>query len=221
MKRIYLSILPVLLLLFPVIMSAQNITQEIGVIIGANYFIWTSESWDSRPIQTIQPSIGVSYEIGMSKHFAIKTDLIYNRIESKYTYNNYSWGGSPSENIDATIKSDNIFIPILGNWSFGEKTKFSLNSGPALNAIFNKQFSYDYGTHTEYKSNPSVNYTFYWSFGCGVSVPLGKKLMLNGDVSGSVNPRFPNKLKNTSIQGFQSMVLVGVSYKLGSSKKEE
>jgi len=218
MKKYYLIIFAFIVLFIPTKTYAQGVSHEIGVKTGINYYVWTNDFLTGAFKSQIRPNIGIEYQVNLMKRFSLKTNVIYQKKVFTQGYSG-AWGNpDPLIPHDAKIiyKNDNLFIPVLANWSFGNKAKFFMNIGPSLNYDFNFTGELNYDSNEELGGFGSNKLSFQYAFGFGFSTPMGEKMLFKGELIG--NRAFPKKVNGTNqVEGINTMLLLGVSYNLPSS----
>ncbi len=207
---------------FPTINQAQEVTHEIGIKTGINYFVWTNEFYTGLFKSQIRPNIGVEYQVNLMKRFSLKTSVNYQK--NVFTQDYSPWSPMDGYEIDISTpynskliyKNEHLFIPILANWSFGNKIKFFMNIGPSLNYEYNFTGEFDYNTNKEISGFGYTNFSLKYAFGFGFATPLGEKMVFKGELMGNIG--FPNHSHGyNQVEGLNTMLLLGVNYKLPSS----
>ena len=218
MKNYYIAILSFIVVFIPANTSAQGVSHEIGVKTGINYYVWTHELFTGAFDSQVRPNIGIEYQVNLLKHFSLKTNVIYQKTVFTQGYSGDWANPDPALPNDVKIiyKNDHLFIPLLANWSFGNKTKFFMNIGPSLIYDFNFTSELNYDSNNEFSGFASNKFSVQYAFGFGFSAPIGEKLLFKGELMG--NRAFPKKEYGTNqVVGINTMLLFGLSYKLSSS----
>ena len=195
---------------------------EIGIIGGINQFIAQKKFYPTENTD-IGSSWGISYQKNLQKGLSIYTNLIWNTVINHYdidpVYYVPDYANKPEGTYiwKETFKRNALIIPVLAKWSFGEKTKFFINGGPQLQFYrytkINSYYASDIANISFMESNKSIYHPklyMYFTLGTGVSIPVGKKLMMNYE--GRVD-RYLAFNHNTA-KGINIYLLGGLSYKI-------
>jgi Outer membrane protein beta-barrel domain len=169
-------------------------------------------------------SIGGFIKYKFSKQFGIKGQLQYdqNGYKIKNLYFEDVNGNSISGKTSITIRNTYLNIPILGEYSFGEKVKLNINAGPFIGVALGSLIIYDIDAvnangeqfDKKQKSDSYKNLNFGLSLGAHMSIPLNKKINLITGVKNNVGLSniFKTTFSNNSIKLNSFSIFTGLSF---------
>lgn len=210
--------------LFSISAFSQQNKWNVGIVGGSG--ITTIRHTNSRwykPSPTIGFYTGLSAQYNLNQHFAIHTELAFDRkgTSDKATLTDQSG------NIVGTGKITNQFnyltLPILFRASVGNKVKYFIQTGPYLSYLLNQTMKYS--SKEESSFNDSRNYTsqtpildFGMSAGLGVAIPIKEKLAVSCELRGNYGFVDLNSKGSANTKALNESLnfLVGISYKIGN-----
>lgn len=220
-KNIFLSLI---LLSFFLFSSGQKNTIEFGFQSGLNLnsAYGNAINKDYKGVLT-GLSIGGHFKVNMTKHFGLKAILSYDQYGWAYRSLTFedSWGSGLVKG-DVLNKLNYLNLPILAEYSFGEKIKFNINGGVFFGYLLNNKMviiikeptvSNNESTSDNYKSA-----NFGLSVGAGVQIPVTAKIKFDFGIrnsTGLTNIYTSNTNNNSSIIKTNSfLILAGVVFNI-------
>lgn len=155
--------------------SSANQTHRIslGIIGGTNiasmHFPNSQEPDDQRITSLFGFGAGTVLDVTISKHLHARIEPMYLQKGGKIEE-----GSDPANQPEGLIKSSSIEIPILLQYSFGEKTQPYLLAGPSIGYNLKSELSFDL-TGLEFigdMSESTKNVDLGFAFGGGIQLPV-------------------------------------------------
>ena len=149
-------------------------------------------------------SIGGHFKIQTSSHFGLKALM-------SYEGNGWAYKGLSFENNNNGLTRGNLYsklnyinMPVLAEYSFGEKTIFYIDGGIFLAFLINSKYViiFDDGTSSSGKNTDGKSVNFGASAGAGAQFPLAKKVKLDvglRDNLGLVSTGYGTKMNSFAI----------------------
>jgi len=204
--------------------SQQN-KWDIGIVGGPGITALRMKNWPvSPPSPTIGFYTGLSGQYNFNEHFAIHTELAFDRkgTSDKLTFTDVNG------NIHGTGKAVNqlnyLTLPLLFRASVGNKVKYFLQAGPYLSYLLNQTSKYSISLE-EPRYNFHINGTAYMPSmdfgivtGIGLLVPVKEKFSISCELRGNYGlVNLTNTSNNSTIKRYNESLnfLVGIAYKLG------
>ncbi len=136
-------------------------------------------------------NIGGHFKINTSNRFGIKAILHYE--QNGWTYRSLTFENNTGTTFgkgDVLFKLNYIYLPILAEYSFGNKLKFYTDAGIFLGALLNNQIITKIKepvppneiTTTKSKSDSRRPVNFGISFGAGLQIPFSPTLKLGVNI---------------------------------------
>jgi hypothetical protein len=139
-------------------------------------------------------SIGGYFKININQLFGIKVLAQYD--QNGYKLGNITFTDASGNNLapgNVTIKPTYLNLPIVGEFTFGNKIKYYVNAGPYVGFLLRSNLiikisstSTSQGSTTKTKSDGYKSTNFGVSFGTGTLIPISKKLQLHVAVKNNV-----------------------------------
>ena len=220
MKKLYFVLILLVVFGFSKSTQAQEVSHELGIQTGINIYFYTNDLSKGFYDRTyVRPNFGIAYQVNLMKRFSVKTSIsyqrkVFSRVE-RNTWNSFYTGPNELEpETSDYYKNSHLFLPVLANWTFGQKVKFFMHVGPS--------FNYDFGYTIKRGDGPvetlpiESKLTIKYAFGFGFSAPLSEKLLFKAELTG--NRDFPTKQNGEfKAVGLNSMLILGVNFKLPKS----
>jgi Outer membrane protein beta-barrel domain len=191
---------------FLILMSLAFATKESVAQKQMEYGLLTGVNLNTARGQNIFPkkdlgtyagkSIGGFFKINLSKKFGIKTMLQYD--QNGYKLKNISIedpnGNTISNNGNVTIRNTYLNIPILAEYSVGEKVKVNFNAGPFIGIGLSNFIFYNIDGLSaigepfpkKQKSDSYKKFNLGLSLGVNVSVPINNKVDFNFGIKDNI-----------------------------------
>ena len=216
-------LLSIITLFFFKLSSAQNHLYEYGIHGGINISSAFGNDINEDYKSTLQGiCIGGHFKINTSKHFGIKASL-------EYSQQGWSYRSLTLEDITGTTigKGDILFklnylnLPILTEYSFGNKIQFKANAGMFFGMLLSNQIVTKLKepllantvSITKSSSLYKKSTNFGISFGAGLQIPMAKKLKLDLDLRNNYGlSNIEKRESKLSINTFS--ILLGMTYTL-------
>lgn len=210
-------------LLFSISAFSQQNKWNVGIIGGAGVTA-LGGNYNKKPDPNIGFYTGLSGQYNFNEHFAIHTELAFDRkgTSNKITYTD------PSGNDVGTGKAINqlnyLTLPILFRASIGTKVKYFLQAGPYLSYLLNDTRKFSSGTDDP-RYNFKVNVTshttqmdFGMSAGLGAVIPVKEKLAISFELRGNYGlvDLYNRRSSNVNELNQSLNFLIGINYKLGN-----
>lgn len=210
-------------LLFSISAFSQQNTWDIGVVGGAGISTieLTNSKWGKH-----DPAIGfytgLSAQYNFNKHFALHTELAFDRKGTKNKLTLTDPNGNELGDYFIINQLNYLTLPILFRASLGEKTKFFIQTGPSLSYLLNGTVKYSSSVDNAFL-NPSTNTTsqtpamdFGISSGLGAVVPVKEKFAISLELRSNFGLVDLYSKGNANTKAFNQSLnfLVGVNYKI-------
>jgi hypothetical protein len=213
-------------LLFSISAFSQQNKWDVGIVGGPGITalrLTNHSRWDySKP--TIGFYTGLSAQYNFNSHFAIHTELAFDRKGAVNKLNFTDAYGNQTATIKLTNQLNYLTLPILFRASIGNKVKYFVQAGPYLSYLLNqttKQLSTlsdpQYHYHINGTSHlPAMD--FGMSAGLGILVPVKEKFSISCELRGNYGlVDLFSKGNSTTTKEFNETLnlLIGISYKIG------
>ena len=175
-KKTLMSILFVVCVALPAYSqssSNQANRLSLGIIGGMNiatmYFPNSQEPDDQRITSRLGFGAGAVLDFNISKHLNARIEPMYMQKGGKIEE-----GSDPANQPEGLIKSSSIEIPILVQYTFGDKIQPYLVGGPSMGYNLKSELSFDL-TGLEFigdMSETTINIDLGIAFGGGIQVPI-------------------------------------------------
>jgi outer membrane protein with beta-barrel domain len=188
-KHFFLTIVSITFFLFS---KSQNNVFEYGLHGGLNLnnAYGTAINKDYRHF-LLGFNLGGHIKINTSSRFGVKAILQYE--QNGWTYRSLTFENNSGTAIgkgDALFKLNYLTLPVLAEYSFGNKVKVNTNAGVFFGVLLNNQIITkikepvppNENTTTKSKSDYRKATNFGISFGTGVQVPFSSKLGLDVNI---------------------------------------
>jgi len=162
-------------------------------------------------------SIGGHFKIQTSKHFAFKALLAYE--QNGWTYRSLVFASGPGS---AFFKLNYLNLPLLVEYSYGNKIKFNIDGGVFGGYLLSNKLTIkitgDTPSTESSSSDARKSVNFGISAGAGAQFPLASKLKLDFGIRNNLGLANINKSANvqqsSSIKTNALSILAGVTFQL-------
>lgn len=219
-------LIPFFICLF-LISNGQKTSTEYGFQTGLNLNSAYGSSV-SKDLKGILPglSIGAHIKINLKKQFGLKMIVAYDQYgwayRSVYLEDNT---GTALGKGDVLFKLNYLNLPVLAEYSFGNKIKFYVDAGMFFGVLLNnwlitkvnEPLSPGQVTVTKNKSAYRNSTNFGICLGFGTQIPIASKIKLNFDLRNSTGLSNINKSSSagsSTIKTNTISILGGLSFKL-------
>jgi hypothetical protein len=220
-KNIFSSLILISLFLIGI---AQKHTMEYGIQSGINVnSIYGNNSLKKYSSILTGLSIGGHFKINMNKHFGVKAILAYDQygwaLRSLVFEDNF---GVEIGKSDILSRLNYVNLPLLAEYSFGNKVKFNLDGGIFLgflvsNKIITKvteplQPGQSPKTISTSENNKATN--FGMSFGAGLQIPVTHTIKLDFGVRDNLGLAniYKSQAAGSAIKTNAFSILAGVTF---------
>jgi hypothetical protein len=200
------------ILLTSIFTYAQDHKFETGILGGANQII---PAYSTLHSYAFGVSYGASFQYNLVKRFSLKANIIYQEYIEHFRYEGvYGWHtGVIYPGVDIDSKTNSIMIPVLAQWTFGEKTKVFFNVGPQFNMVYKLKYDYRYDTGVQKENTFNTkNFDMELVAGIGLSYPISNQWSLYTE--GRFVSIYENSL--TTFYGVQANLFFGITYGFGA-----
>lgn len=210
-------------LLFSISVFAQQNKWDVGIVGGPGITALTT-NYAYKPDPNIGFYTGLSGQYNFNAHFAIHTELAFDRKGTKVDITFSDRNGNKTGTGKQVNQFNYLTLPILFRATIGNKVKYFLQAGSyvsyLLNATFKNSSSID-----DPRLNLNINETshttpmdFGMSAGLGVLIPVKEKFAISCELRGNYGfvDVFNRHSSNVYELNESLNFLVGVSYKLGN-----
>lgn len=213
-------------LLFSISAFSQQNKWDVGIVGGAGVTTIrrTNSNW-YQLTPTVGFYTGLSVQYNFNEHFALHTELAFDRKGTKDEYTSSAPDGTVLSKYTVTNQLNYLTLPILFRASLGNKTKYFLQAGPYLSYLLNYTIKRSSSTTDDPLLNASINRTsetpsidFGMSAGLGAVIPVKEKFAVSCELRGNYGfvDLYSKGNANTQALNQSLNFLVGVTYKLGN-----
>ena len=173
-------------------------------------------------------SIGGHFKLNTSDHFGIKMLISYDEngyaLRSLFLDNSSSPSGQPLIKVDFLKRLNFLNVPIVAEYSFGNKIRMNLDAGVFMGFLLNSILITKYkdpvpaGQPSEIRTSSKGNQTFNYglSVGFGIQYPIAPKIKLDLDLRNHTG--LANLIKESSTNSKMETncfaILAGISFEL-------
>lgn len=177
---------------FSLVCMSQKNTTEFGVSGGVNINSAYGESVSNDHKSSMAGfSAGVKFKYYTSDHFGIKALLLYD--QNGWAYRSLTFTSSMGNDLgkgDAIFKLNYLTVPVLAEYSFGNKVKFKAGAGGFFGLLLNNQvivkikepIAPDITTTTKSSSDYRKSVNFGLSANAGIQIPISSSIKFEFDV---------------------------------------
>jgi opacity protein-like surface antigen len=218
MKNTFLFIF----LLFSISAFSQQNKWDIGII-GGPGMTSIRKNYDYKSNPNIAFYTGLSAQYNFNKHFAIHTELAFDRKGTKADITFTDVNGDVTGTGKVINQFNYLTLPILFRASVGNKVKYFLQAGPSLSYLFNATIKYS-STIDDPRYNLKINRTSNttrmdvgMSVGLGAQIPVNEKFAISCELRGNYGFVDLYNRNSSNVNELNESVnfLVGLNYKLG------
>ncbi|WP_018342625.1 porin family protein [Cytophaga aurantiaca] len=209
-------------LLFSISAFSQQNKWYVGIVGGAGVTkIRTNFSYKPNP--NIGFYTGLSGQYNFSKHFAIHTELAFDRKGTKDNFTFSDINGNIIGPGKAINQLNYLTLPMLFRASIGNKVTYFLQAGPYLSYLLNQTSKYS-SNIDDPQYNFKINGTSYisrmdfgMSAGLGAVIPVKEKFSVSCELRGNYGLIKLSNNNSATIKSYNESLnfLVGISYKIG------
>jgi opacity protein-like surface antigen len=222
-KNIFLSLIFISLFLFS---KAQKHPMEYGFKSGLNLNTIHGNTGFKKSASVLTGlSVGGYFKINLNRHFGVKAILAYDQygwaLRSLVFADNF---GTEIGKTDVLIKLNYLNLPLLAEYSFGNKIKFNVDGGMFFgfllgNKIITKvteSLQPGQAPKTISKSDNNKATNFGLSFGAGVQIPVTHTVKLDFGVRDNLGLANISKSQtvHSSIKTNAFSILAGITFKM-------
>jgi opacity protein-like surface antigen len=203
------------------IFCALTYGQDSKLILGFEFTPTLSSLKEDKKIYDTEPrlgfSSGFSLEYFISKQFSFRTSLNYERKGARVKLIVIDDDVDMGTHI-LYFNYDYLTLPLLASFSTNGKSRLYFNAGPYLGYLLSQKNIYNTGLKkTEDNTDNTKKIDFGLTFGLGLKIPLGNKLLLDlglNDNFGLINVQKETAVYNSSIKTNSFGLQLGLQYKL-------
>ena len=209
-------------LLFSISAFSQQNKWDVGIV-GGPGITALAMNYAYKPDPNIGFYTGLSGQYNFNEHFAIHTELAFDRKGTKVDLTFSDRNGNETGTGKQINQFNYLTLPILFRASIGNKVKYFLQAGPYLSYLLNETSKYSSSIDNP-RYNLKINGTshttpmdFGISAGLGALIPVKEKFAISCELRGNYGlvDLYNRHSSNVNELNESLNFLVGVTYRLG------